>query len=151
MVGSWWFTKGIEHPDYTVTKKTSSYEIRNYKPYILAQATIEKTTMRQEMSSGFREVAGYIFGGNDTQQSIAMTAPVLSERTETTNTISFVMPRERDRKTLPIPNSTNVTISEQPARTLAVYSFSGRAEEERSEEKLQVFKNLLYQDKISST
>jgi hypothetical protein len=41
---------------------------------------------------GFRRVASYIFGGNDKNESISMTAPVFMEMGNNTK-MAFVMPK----------------------------------------------------------
>jgi len=80
----------------------------------------------------------YISGDNHPRTKIAMTAPVISGTTipmtapviSGAGTMSFVMPEEHTRSTLPEPLDTAVTIREVPARTLAVIRFSGSADEQ---------------------
>ena len=54
---------GTEEPTYTAEPVTSRVEIRHYGPRIAAQTTVaaDEVTAR---SDGFRRLAGYIFGGN---------------------------------------------------------------------------------------
>ena len=63
----------IEEPAYELVASwdDSGVEIRYYEPKVLAT-----TKMAAGESSGFRVLAGYIFGGNAAEQEIAMTAPV---------------------------------------------------------------------------
>lgn len=44
-------------------------EVREYAPYIVAETTVEGSTMQKGLSQGFRRVAGYIFGNNTKQGS----------------------------------------------------------------------------------
>lgn len=137
------FGSRVEQTDYTVVKKMSDYEIREYPAHIVAQTTVQGS-YGESMSSGFRIVAGYIFGGNTKKESIAMTAPVLAQKEEgkkasesiamtapvmaTTDgdsqTISFGMPRSYTLETLPTPNDSRVKIVMIPAKKYAVIRFS---------------------------
>jgi hypothetical protein len=97
-------------------------------------------TYREAMSSGFRILAGYIFGGNTSKQSIAMTSPVTEQTSESiamtapvsemmlsnnNHVISFVMPSEYKLSTLPTPNDKRIEIVEVKAHTTAVLRYSG--------------------------
>ena len=63
----------IEEPAYTATGQVGDVELRVYEPTIQARTRMGPAG---EEDSEFRRLAGYIFGGNATEQSIAMTAPV---------------------------------------------------------------------------
>ena len=55
-------------------------------------ASVEMPGSYSSMSStGFRELAGYIFGVNDEQKKISMTALVHVTTTDSISTMSFVM------------------------------------------------------------
>ena len=64
----------IETPDYEVLRVLNrKAEIRRYPDLILAQTQLDSNTYSENSSLGFRRVAGYIFGGNEQGQKIAMT------------------------------------------------------------------------------
>ena len=68
----------IESPDYEVLRVlTRKAEIRRYPALVLAQTQLPTNTYDENSNMGFRRVAGYIFGGNDSGQKIAMTSPVI--------------------------------------------------------------------------
>ena len=111
-------------------------EIRSYAPMIIAETVVEADTLGDASSEGFRRLAGYIFGGNRTRESMDMTAPVQSEKMDMTApvgtigeagryTISFVMPSKYTMETLPIPNDPRVQTRQVPARKIAALVFSG--------------------------
>ena len=52
--------RGIEEPSYTLIEKRDGYEIREYASYIVAEVEVDGD-MRTALSSGFRQLAGYIF------------------------------------------------------------------------------------------
>ena len=70
-----YFSSRVKEPKFGVTEKKDGYEIREYAPYIEARVKVAGE-YREAMTTGFRILAGYIFGGNTQKQSIAMTAPV---------------------------------------------------------------------------
>lgn len=165
--GSWYIVKDIEQPAYQVLSKAGGYEIRRYEPYIVAQTTVSGD-YNDAMSNGFREIAGYIFGGNsankeismtspvleneqDTSKTIAMTAPVLETGTDNQRTIAFVMPSEYSLETLPIPNSDKVTFAKISARKVAVLSYGFYANESRVANKKRELLSLLKDDGITVT
>jgi len=63
-----------------VVKKEEGFEIRFYPKATFATIRSSISNYKQVSSSGCRKLAGYIFGGNDQNKSIAMTAPVRMER-----------------------------------------------------------------------
>lgn len=65
----------VEQASYTVLSKKRGYEVRSYAPHIEAQTVVSGASDRA-MGEGFTIIAGYIFGGNTSKTSIAMTAPV---------------------------------------------------------------------------
>lgn len=73
------FGSNVEQADYTMVKKMDGYEIRHYPEHIVAETTVTGTP-GESMNSGFSILARYIFGGNTKKESIAMTAPVVSEK-----------------------------------------------------------------------
>lgn len=63
----------IEEPGFDLLDQFGAVEIRHYEPTIQAQTILASDAAT---TSGFRRLAGYIFGGNDRGMEIAMTAPV---------------------------------------------------------------------------
>ena len=131
----------IEEPAYELVASwdDSGVEIRYYEPKVLAT-----TNMASGESSGFRVLAGYIFGGNATEQEIEMTAPV--QRTmpaDKGGEMAFVMPAEFGLEDLPAPNDQRVRFVQEPAYHAAVIRFSGRMTEESVDEQWQLLSEFL--------
>ena len=59
-----------EEQKFTILEEINNIQIREYDPVIYASVT------SKDNNNMFRILAGYIFGGNDSNQKIAMTAPV---------------------------------------------------------------------------
>jgi hypothetical protein len=134
-----YFSSRVKEPKFRVVEKKTGYDIREYAPYIEARVKVTGE-YREAMTSGFRILAGYIFGGNTRKQSIAMTAPVTEQQSEpiamtapvsetlladNSRTVSFVMPAEYTLATLPTPNDKRIEIVEVLAHKSAVLRYSG--------------------------
>ena len=116
----------IETPKYTVLKSYDDFELRQYGSMILAQTVMQSASYENTSNQGFRTVASYIFGGNDENKKIAMTAPVIMEMGDDTK-MSFVMPKEHSIESLPEPSSEEVKILKVSPKKYAVITFPGYA------------------------
>ena len=140
--------KDIETPKYKVVKTYDSFEIRQYDSMILAQTVIQETSIKKSGNTGFRKVAGYIFGGNRNNQQIAMTAPVIMEVGDNTK-MSFVMPSQYKMEDLPQPNSSEVKLVKAAPKKYAVLTFSGFASDEKINRKKELLREALKKEQIS--
>jgi len=114
----------IEEPEYELLDTLDSVELRLYGPSVQATTTLRGSN---QTTSGFRRLAGYIFGGNDTGQAIAMTAPVQETLTTGQSVMAFTMPSAYSMESLPTPQSENVVLREVPERLVASLPFGGWA------------------------
>lgn len=120
-------TSKIEKQKYRVVKKEAEFELRFYPPATFATIKSTAKNYRELSGSGFRKIAGYIFGNNASSAKIAMTSPVHMDINETESSMSFVMPSEYDIKSLPRPNDSKVEIHESPSEYAAAIEFGGFA------------------------
>ena len=123
-------TAKIESPKYKVIQQFDDFEVRQYGSMILAQTKIKNDSYEKSSRNGFQTVAGYIFGGNDENKKIAMTAPVIMDLGEDTK-MSFVMPKEHSLESLPEPNSDDVELLKVSPKQFAVLTFSGYADDSK--------------------
>ena len=114
----------IEEPEWQLVDTLDRVELRHYSPSIQARTTLNGSG---QTSVGFKRLAGFIFGGNDRSQTIAMTAPVQETLQDSVPTMAFTMPGEYALDDLPAPEDDRVVIVDVPERTLAVIQFSGWA------------------------
>jgi SOUL heme-binding protein len=121
----------IETQKYRVVKVEEGFEIRFYPKATFATIQSSGSNYKQVASSGFRKLAGYIFGGNDQNKSIAMTAPVRMEMSEKGSAMSFVMPEKYDASSLPKPKDATVQIKQSTESYEAVIAFGGYANDEK--------------------
>ena len=113
----------IEEPAYDLVRSFPDFELRTYRPNVQARV---QTGREGAPSGGFRRVARYIFGGNETGESIAMTAPVSMWEEGETGWLAFTMPSAYALDSLPAPHDAGVLLLEQAEKQVAVFSFSGR-------------------------
>jgi hypothetical protein len=132
VLGLFIFTLGaamaIEEPKYQVLLAEGPFEHRLYKGFVVAETEL-MGDFDSASRTGFRRVAGYIFGDNlaptGESRKIAMTAPVTVEPKEEGWRLHFVMPSQEGLATLPKPNNPDVKIREVPAHEVASVRFSG--------------------------
>ena len=143
-----------ETPDYNQILKEGAYEIRDYPPILVAQAT---------GGNLFRTIADYIFGNNKLEQNISMTAPVQQKENQKIAMtapvqqqlngkswrISFVMPSEYSFNSLPVPNDNRVRLKKILAKKFIVIEFSGTYSNENVEEHENQLMNYIETNKIN--
>ena len=137
-----------ETQKYRTVFKDARYEIRYYPAATFATIASSGTNYKSVANSGFRKLAGYIFGGNEQGKSIAMTAPVRMEMTDKGSTMSFVMPEKYTLSDLPKPKDSSVHIVKSNPQYVAVISFSGYADDAKIKENRDVLLQILQEKGI---
>lgn len=127
-------TNLTQQQPYTVLRSTEDLEIRRYPEALIATVVRPGGAYSQVSNSGFRQLAGYIFGGNEGGQKIAMTAPVHMELGTDSARMSFVMPEELSMDSLPRPNDPDVRLQKAPEEVVAALRFGGFTSEEKIQE-----------------
>ena len=137
-----------ETQKYRTVFKDARYEIRFYPSATFATIASSGTNYKSVANSGFRKLAGYIFGGNEQGKSIAMTAPVRMELSDKGSTMSFVMPEKYTAADLPKPQDSSVHIVKSNPQYVAVISFSGYADDKKIKENRDVLLQILQEKGI---
>ncbi|MDA9128885.1 heme-binding protein [Candidatus Gracilibacteria bacterium] len=178
ILGSYFSVKNLEEPTYKILTKKDGYEIRQYDPYIVAEVQVSGN-QREALNTGFKYLAGYIFGGNSKQDSIQMTTPVTETNTsekidmtvpvmetesekismtapvlETAGSddrriVQFTMPSKYTLESLPQPDSEEVKLREIPAKKVAVLSFTGYVTEKKVQAIKRELQNKLFESEIT--
>lgn len=132
-------TMATEEAEYTVLLKEENLEVRLYEPHIVAETVVD-TEFEDAGSEAFGSLFNYISGNNQSQQEIAMTAPVgqVAEGQEIDMTaplgqtqvdgkwvFSFMMPGSFTMQTTPKPRDERITIRQVPEQTMAAIEYSG--------------------------
>jgi len=116
---------------YEVTGKAGDIEFRKYPALVLA------TVDSAGDDSGFNLLFAYITGKNSANNTLPMTAPVITSAkipmtapvVSDGTTMSFVMPAGKTREEIPEPLDTKVRIVSVPEREVAVITFKGKTHE----------------------
>ncbi|MBP7476890.1 MAG: heme-binding protein [Chitinophagales bacterium] len=114
---------------YEVVAKGENFEIRHYPSATMATIHSQANQYREFRNTGFRTLAGYIFGGNDAGKQISMTSPVHMDFNDSSSTMSFVMPATLNAADLPKPNDSKISIHQSPDEYVAAIQFGGFASE----------------------
>ena len=120
----------IEQHKYAVIKEYDDFEIRKYESALFSSVVMKDTSYDQTSSAGFRVLAGYIFGGNETGEKIAMTSPVTMELGDSTK-MSFMVPSNLTEKDLPKPKSGRIFFERKEGAIMAAIRFGGWANDKR--------------------
>jgi hypothetical protein len=131
----------VEEPQFQSVLQDNAFEIRDYPALVVAEVSVTGE-QKEAASKGFRLLAGYIFGANkrkqnlpvpaatvqqDTNEKIAMTAPVIQTEEGGQWVVRFTMPRGYSLDNLPEPTDERVHLSVAPPARFAVIKFSGLA------------------------
>lgn len=117
-------TNDTEMYSYKVLKKYDLFEIRKYDAANFSFVTIKTDSYQKSSGSGFKTLAGYIFGDNDKKESIAMTSPVVVNLDETI-TMQFMLPKKYNLNGLPKPDNPDVHFKSEKEKFMATIAFGG--------------------------
>jgi len=140
----------VEEAKYSVLLQDDEFELRRYPPQIVAE-TLVTGAFDSVGNTGFKRLAGYIFGDNRSRNRVDMTAPVsqtpVSEKIAMTAPvnqqavgqqiagdqyrITFMMPAGSTLDSLPEPTDANVQLRELPVQWMAAVRYSGTWSESR--------------------
>ena len=149
--------RSVAEPSYTVLGQVDDVELRQYPETARVEttATSERRAFRrlfgyidggnegttelpmtapvevegenEEYEESEREETAEESVEEEASTEIPMTAPVEVEREASGVRMAFYLPAEYDAESAPRPADEDVRLVTEPARTLAVYTFSGRA------------------------
>ncbi|MGO4904329.1 SOUL family heme-binding protein [Flavobacterium sp. W20_MBD1_R3] len=142
--------RNIETYPYVVNKKYNAFEIRSYEATLFTSVKLSGNKYKDASSKGFSILAGYIFGGNNKKEKIAMTSPVAMSLDDSM-TMMFMVPKKLKKETLPQPDQSQIKFREEPAKTVAAISFGGWANDEKIEKYKQQLKSALDAEGITYT
>lgn len=132
-------SQAIEEPDFVLLRRLGEVELRQYAPCLVAEVSVPGPA-DDAGSRAFPILAGYIFGNNQGERKLAMTAPVmqlpvpqkLAMTAPVTQTpaeggfvVQFVLPKGVTGATAPLPTDERIRLRELPARRLAVIRYTG--------------------------
>ena len=98
-----------KEPNYTLISQENNIQIRQYSECVIAKTSIKNGDSDMN-NSMFRILASYIFQGNDKNQSIPMTTPVLTRYDNESYDMIFFMLDANKIDDLPNPISKDVSL-----------------------------------------
>lgn len=134
-------TRNTEQHKYSVLKKFENFEVRKYEPAIFSSVKLDSKSYRENSGKGFRILAGYIFGDNESNEKIAMTSPVAMELSDSLK-MSFMVPKELSIDKLPKPTNNEIIFESQNEKIVAAIIFEGWA----NDEKIEYYKSKLIEE-----
>ena len=121
-------SKRTKEPSYVVLRTLEkAVEIREYDPQIRA------TSQMGQENRSFGVLSEYIFGNNDHNEQIGMTAPVVTHRDK----MSFIMPKRYNLESLPKPLNAQIEIDQVQRSIVAVIRFSGFTSPKKMDEEAE--------------
>ena len=132
----------IETQSYEVLKNIAGCEIRFYPPVMMAKYTSDNGR------SGFGKLFKYISGNNDGETKISMTTPVHMEKSESENSMAFVLPKSFNKENAPKPNDASLVVYESDSRHYAAIEYSGYTDEVKEKENTDKLKKILNEQNI---
>ena len=155
----------IEEPAYAVERTIGDIEVRHYAPYVVAEVVLPGSA-NDAGNDAFRILAGYIFGKNKGDRTLAMTAPVrqaavpvkLDMTAPVTQTaapggwiVQFVLPHGLTRATAPEPVDERVTLRDVPSERVAVIRYSGTWSQANYDEHLALLRTALRSAELTAS
>ena len=122
---------------YESVKTVGDVELRHYPVSVVAQVQVGGAAEKAG-NQAFRSLVRYIGGKNQTQESLAMTAPVLQQDAASARpsqgktdlgdqwAVSFVLPGDGQLADYPAPSDPAVRLIEVPAHDAVAIRWSGR-------------------------
>lgn len=177
LVVPWWLNQKTPQPAFTLIKKDGPIELRQYDAMLLATTRVNDDRSAS-INTGFRRLAGYIFGRHQAkdQGNIAMTAPVIQKKSSNDNAsniamtapviqsplggpdndsqaweIAFVMPKQFDETTIPQPMDKSITLVSQQPQQLLTIRFTGRINQHKLDKKAHQLQQYAQQHQIAIT
>ena len=164
IIWSIYAVRSIEKPKYDILESRSWYELREYRDYHVAQVEV-RWEREEAVNTGFRILAGYIFGWNQAKESISMSAPVTDiekssvnismtapvndiKKGEDLHLVQFILPSKYTLATLPVPNDERVKLKKVEWYTAAALSYTMWATQERVEKFKKKLKEYVESDSL---
>lgn len=135
-------TLALEKLGYAIIADQDAFEVRQYDAHILATVTVA-AEFNEAGNRAFRDLFNFIDGANGSNQSIAMTAPVLQKPAGARWDVSFVMPASLTAASTPVPDAKHINIVSEPPTLMAALAYSGSWSRTRYLEKEQELRSAL--------
>ncbi len=134
---------------YTIIQTEKNFEIRFYPSVAMATITSTAKSYKELGNNGFKKLAGFIFGENESKQQILMTSPVHMRINDNVAAMSFVMPSHYNKNNTPRPLNREVVISNSLDEYVAVVQFGGFATDKEINQHTKKLATLLKENSLN--
>ena len=110
--------RGIQKYPYKTVEVYDDFEVREYEPSLFTSVKLTASDYKTASSQGFSILAGYIFGGNESEEKIAMTSPVSMSIGDSV-TMMFMVPNKLKKENLPQPNESRIKFTEEHLKNIS--------------------------------
>ncbi|KAL3159386.1 hypothetical protein ABBQ38_009817 [Trebouxia sp. C0009 RCD-2024] len=152
----WNFSKpaNLPTPEFCILKKYKKYEIRRYKPFLVAEVTLNDSAQpkgsnidpaESDKGTAFKQLAGFLGKKNERGQGLSMTTPVFSKSKQGVMQF-YIGEGYKDVSEVPTPKNSSVKIRQEPGGLYGVDLFSGNAKQPRVNEREQQLRSWLQRD-----
>jgi len=124
---------GLETPPYSLIEIREQFEVRQYSAYTVCSTPLTSESSTESgltmsilpVSSGFTELADYVFGKNVNEEGesekMKITTPVIIDD----QSMSFILSQEFTADTAPTPVTDSIILKDIPAELIAAREFTG--------------------------
>jgi hypothetical protein len=147
-----WSTGKTPSPKYETLESEGNFAIRKYEPIFEARTTTANQ-WQEGSNQGFRILANYIFGGNESGQQISMTTPVKTLVQNDSMVMAFSMPSSISPDNAPKPSSQKIQFELLPERKVASITFGGfanQADMAKKEKQLRLWMSKKHLEAVGS-
>jgi DNA gyrase inhibitor GyrI len=130
-----------ETPEYKVIRQEGKFELREYPTLTVARTPLG--------NGDFMRLFRYISGGNEREQKIAMTAPVLVTHEGSDAGMGFIMPSNIQPSAVPKATSKEIKLDEMKSGLFAVYQYSGGRNEKNEADALKLLRAWMQEKKLT--
>lgn len=114
-------------PLYEVIEQIEDVEVRSYDSFRVAQTTF-RGPRKEAVEAGFKKLADYIFGNNESHLTLPMTIPLFMDATPEGWMVSFYLDESHEIPTTPDPE---IRIHQYKEKLALAYEYSGNQTDEK--------------------
>ncbi|DBB10265.1 TPA: hypothetical protein ACH3X3_001830 [Trebouxia sp. C0006] len=152
----WNFSKSsdLATPEFCILKKYKKYEIRRYKPFLVAEVKLNDPKQSEggnidpaesDKASAFKQLAGFLGKKNDRSQGLSMTTPVFNKSKQGVMQF-YIGEGYKDVSEVPAPKNSSINIRQEPGGLYGVDVFSGNAKQPRVNDRERQLRQWLKRD-----
>jgi len=134
-----------ESPEYEIKDKVDEFELREYKEFYIVEYESESDP---DLSYAFGTLFKYIGRGNDQNEQINMTIPVIKEVTTNGLKMAFVVPQSKWQN-IPHPTDKRLKITRFDKGLFATITYTGLSTSAKEKKQIQLLDTWIADKQLS--